>query len=164
MNAGRQTDRCESLNGDYRTEGQVVAIDGRLDRRTAAAHFFREEIVGANAVREGGAEPTRLELIQDESTAITLNLHGPDGLLASRLLPAQDIDCVKGRWQYDGDVKAHSAWLLMAASGGVYWENLSLWRDRNGDLLVNGVYKSRTVLLLVPFGQTQNLFVAFPKL
>jgi len=49
-------------------------------------------------------------------------------------------------------------------SGGVSWEDLALWRDVDGALMVRGTYRSRGAVFLIPAGYTAELFVRFALL
>jgi hypothetical protein len=46
-------------------------------------------------------------------------------------------------------------------SGGVSWEDLSLWRDSDGALMVLGTYRSRGAIFLIPTGNTSKMFMRF---
>lgn len=163
INSAAEINQCEALHGKFEPLGEAIGSDGSISERGAVEHFFREEIVGAQPVNQQANSATMLELIQEEKQGITINIYDSNGLLASRLLQTNNISCIKGRWEYYGEKKGHSAWLLLAASAGLYWEDMTLWLDANGDLLISGVYKTRGALLLVPFGRTEKTFVAFAK-
>lgn len=152
---------CPDLSGTYMPDAEVVHADGSLDSRSALDQFFREEIVGAQAPGQEHGNATELRVVQDDG-GIKVGLNEDSTLLAERQLPARSLRCDAGRWVFKGDKNMHSAWLLLAASGGVYWEDLTLWRDHTGALLVEGRYTQRTLLMLIPFGGTQTLFMAFP--
>ena len=152
---------CPQLTDDYEPVGQVVHADGSLDTRTATEQFFREEIIGIDPVNQQRRVGTRLAVHQDQH-GIELRLYDAEELLATRLLEESMIRCEAGRWRIQGETQFESAWLLIIASGGAHWENLSLWRDDAGDLMVEGVFKRRVALFLVPMIDTQTLFMVFP--
>ncbi len=155
---------CPSLSGSYSTTGEEIRNDGSMAKRPAHKHFFREEIIGEQPINQQEIITNRLEVVHRENNDITLNIYDEKKLIASRLLNAKDISCSStGKWEYKGEIKAHSPWLIIAASAGVYWENLTFWLDDNGDLLVDSLYKSKSILLLVPFARMESTFVAFPK-
>jgi hypothetical protein len=105
---------------------------------------------------------TRLAIVQRDQGDIALSLYEQDKLLATRVLEVAAIRCEGNRWRIEGETQFESAWLLMAASGGAHWEDLTLWRDDNGDLLVEGVFKRRVALFLIPMFDTETLFMVFP--
>lgn len=155
---------CGDLTGRYLPDAEVVHADGSLDSRPAAEQFFREELAGVQALPPDTAPATELRVAQGNDHGVMLSLYDGVTLLGSRSLPAKSLTCREGRWQFKGEKMMHSAWLLFAASGGYHWEDLALWRDRTGALLVEGRHTQRALLMLVPFGGTQTLFMAFPAL
>jgi hypothetical protein len=157
------SDDCTvGLSGHYAPEAEVVNADGSLASRQAAQQFFREELVGEHPLNQADATVTELRVDQDATTGITISLHAGAETLGTRNLPAGSLACSNGRWLYSGDKAMHSAWLLLAASAGYHWEDLTLWRDRSGALVVEGRHTQRALLLLIPFGGTETLLMAFP--
>ncbi|NHN36238.1 hypothetical protein G8764_02905 [Pseudomaricurvus alcaniphilus] len=161
--AGEATD-CANLSGDYGVKSEVVHLDGSLAYRQALEQFFRVEIIGEHPVNQDKIKGDRLRVRQDLiANTLALELYDGDEQLVSRQFESSELSCEAGRWQVKGAKKMASAWLLLIASGGVRWENLTLWRDHNGDLLVEGTHKSRSALFLIPVGDTRTLFMAFPQ-
>jgi hypothetical protein len=155
---------CVDLSGNYAAEAEVVYEDGSLGRRQALDQFFREEIIGPHVVHLKKLTGNRLRVQQDiEANTLELILFANDEQLVSRKLVAKELSCEGGRWRVKGDKKVAPVWLVLMGSGGVSWESLTLWHDHNGDLLVAGVHKTRNVVLLIPFVDTRNLFMAFSK-
>jgi len=155
---------CADLNGNYAAEAEVVHGDGSLGHRQALDQFFREEIIGPHVVHLKKINGNRLQVQQDiEANTLEFMLFADDEQLVSRKMSGAELACLEGRWQVRGAKKIAPAWLLLMASGGVSWEDLALWRDPNGDLLVEGVHKTRNALFLIPMGDTRKLFMAFPK-
>jgi len=165
--SGRETEGlygpdCEDLSGRYLPAAEVVHADGSLNSRLAVDQFFREELVGKHPVNQGDISATELRIEQAVQSGIRISLYNGESLLGSRDLAASSLSCKSGRWLFEGETSLHSAWLLLAASAGVSWEDLTLWRDRVGALLVEGRYVQRSVLMFIPFGGTETLFMAFP--
>lgn len=154
---------CLILTGKFNSEGESITPDGAITTRGAVEHFFREEIIGNQPINQHKSTATTLELIQDQFNAVTIHIYDGNDLLATRLISQEDIQCVDGRWQYRGDKRPESGWLLLAASGGIYWEDMTLWLDNTGNLQVSGVYKMRGALLLVPFARTEKSFIFFAR-
>lgn len=162
---GRQVNSsCQMLTGDYQPEAQLVHLTGSLDKRSAREHFFRQELIGEQPVNTSEFTAIGLNIIHTSETGITLNLLDEQGIVGSRVLASDSLSCQGGKWHYKGDKKAHSAVLLIVASGGMYWEDMVLWRDEQGALLVDSTYKSRGALMLVPVGETQQIFMVFPPM
>lgn len=160
--AGAHTASCADLSGYYSPTAEVVHADGSLDSRSAVDQFFRKEIVGEQPLNLEPVSATQLRLSQDAGNGITLSLYDGPNLLGERHLPTSALTCQDSRWLFKGEKTMHSAWLLLAASGGVHWEDLTLWRDHTGALLVEGRHTQRTLLMLIPFGGTDTLLMAFP--
>jgi hypothetical protein len=162
-NTSGSNEGCRSLSGTYQTIGDLLTPDGQFLQRSATEQFFRKEIIGEHPVNQTFLLATKLIFESTSNGDVIIQLFNESELLVSRKLAAKNLSCKQGRWFYDGEVKGESPWLLVIASGGVNWENLTLWQDDRGDLLLDGLYKTKGLLMLIPFGRTEKTFIAFPK-
>lgn len=154
---------CPILDGEYEPEARIIHLDGSLAVRTAIEQFFREEIIGPHPVNQETTSVDLFTVSRSNLSALEFRLFNQGELLVTRSVAAADIRCEEARWHISGDKLFASAWLLLIGSGGVSWENLSLWRDQSGNLLVQGIFKRRNAIFLIPMGDTESLFMVFPR-
>ncbi|MDA0272589.1 MAG: hypothetical protein O3C68_04990 [Proteobacteria bacterium] len=154
-------ENCAPLEGQFQVTANVVAGDGTLGTRSASDQFFRDEIVGEEVAARVAGSAARLKLSHPIGGDVAIEVYD-ENLLATRILPVGSIKCANGQWLYRGDTQLASAWLLFAAGGGVFREDLTLWKDWNGDLLIEGLLSRKGVLFLIPIGNTEKTFMAFP--
>lgn len=154
---------CNALIGDYRASGTAVRLDGSVDNRSAEDQFFRPEITGEQAQPDRSAV-VALRITHTADGGIDLGLVRDDGTMSVRQLAATRVSCTDGRWTVKGEKDVMSPLMLLMASGGVSWEDLVLWRDVDGALMVRGTYRSRGAIFLIPAGHTSELFMRFDSL
>ena len=160
-----QRGECQDLGGTYSMVGESVRLDGSLERRTAEAQFFRPEIMGDRALPAEGWNPVGLEISHEPDGAIVLALLRDDGSRLDRRIDAAQVDCTEGRWLLAGEKDWSSPWLLLFGSGGATWEDLVLWRDGEGALMVRGAFQSRAVVYLIPVGDiSSEIFIRYELL
>ncbi|MCJ7451406.1 MAG: hypothetical protein MUO39_02890 [Steroidobacteraceae bacterium] len=155
---------CQDLSGDYSPDGTSVAMDGVVDYRSAASQFFRSEIVGKQQEITDGPAPVALRIAHASDGGLVVSLVRADGTQIDRQLDADRLACEQGRWLAKGKKEMGPALMLLVASGGARWEDLQISRDRQGALLVHGIYRSRAVLFLIPTGSTEELLMRFKSL
>ncbi len=151
---------CDSLIGKFSVSGTSVRLDGSMEDRSAAAQFFRPEITGEPA-QPDVPDAVTLSITHAAEGGIDLALLWQDGTLSTRRLEAARVSCTKGRWVIKGKKDVMSPFMLLTGSGGVSWEDLALWRDGDGALMVRGTYRSRGAIFLIPAGNTSELFMRF---
>ena len=154
---------CQDLTGTYAVDGESVRLDGSLDHRTAEAQFFRPEIIGDRAPPAEGWVAADLELSHPPDGGIVLALVRDDGTRLDRSIDAARVSCKEGRWFIEGEKEVLSPWMLLTGSGGVMREDLVLWRDAEGALMVRGTYRSRGAIFLVPVGHTSEIFIRYEQ-
>ena len=155
---------CPELNGTYTVDGTSVRLDGSVDRRATEAQFFRPEVTGGMAPPAEDWSAVRLDVSQSANASIVMSLVGDDGTRIDRQLDASQLSCDRGRWFVKGAKDVSAPWLLLTGSGGITWEDLSLWRDDVGALMVRGTYRSRAAIFLIPTGVTEEIFVRYERL
>ncbi|MEE4163800.1 MAG: hypothetical protein V2I25_14960 [Woeseiaceae bacterium] len=156
---------CQDLSGDYSTDGVSVRLDGSLDRRSASDQFFRPEVVGNDATEDDDPAAVLLRVLHSTDGGIVLHLVLPDGQYRERTLSADTVTCEAGQWLATGKKDRLPAFMLLTGSIGSRAENLQLFRDREGALLVHGTFRSGGLLFLIPTGTTtEQLFMRFPLL
>lgn len=158
--AGTLIGECDGLNGNFSVHGTSVRLDGSMENRTAEAQFFRPEIVGQLA-QPDGPPAVAMGITHTAEGAIDLALLRQDDTISIRRLEATQVSCVQGRWIIKGKKDVMSPFMLLMGAGGVFWEDLALWRDSDGALLVNSTYRSRGAIFLIPAGSTSELFMRF---
>jgi len=151
---------CDGLIGNFSVNGTSVRLDGSMENRSAEAQFFRPEIMGELAQPDGPVAVT-LRITHAAEGGIELALLRQDGTLSIRRLEASQVSCTQGRWIVKGKKDVMSPFMLLTGSGGVSWEDLALWRDSDGALMVLGTYRSRGAIFLIPAGNTSELFMRF---
>ena len=154
---------CHDLTGTFAVDGVSIRLDGSIDKRDAGSQFFRPEIMGDMGP---SAEPAAvaLSVAHVADGGIELALLKPDGSSVVRRLEADRVSCESERWTAKGEKDGMSPFMLLMGSAGVSWEDLTLWRDSYGALMVRGIYRSRGALFLIPAGSTSELFVRFELL
>jgi len=151
---------CDGLMGDFSVNGTSVRLDGSVENRSAEAQFFRPEITGEQKQAEESAAMT-LRVNHAAEGGIDLSLLRQDGTITTRRLEATQVSCTEGRWIVKGKKDVMSPFMLLMGSGGASWEDLALWRDVDGALMVRGTYRSRGAVFLIPAGSTSELFMRF---
>jgi hypothetical protein len=151
---------CDGLIGDFSVNGTAVRLDGSMENRSAEAQFFRPEIMGEPAQPDGPAA-VALRITHAAEGGIDLAMLRQDGTPSIRRLEATRVFCTQGRWIVKGKKDVMSPFMLLVGSGGVSWEDLALWRDSDGALMVRGTYRSRGAIFLIPAGSTSELFMRF---
>ena len=151
---------CGGLTGNFAVNGTSVRLDGSVGTRSAEAQFFRPEIMG-DLAQPDGSPAAYLRISHATEGGIDLTLLRQDGTPVVRRLEAAQVSCEQGRWIVKGEKDVMSPFMLLMGSGGVTWEDLALWRDSGGALMVLGTYRSRGAVFLIPVGNTSELFMRF---
>jgi len=151
---------CDGLTGSFAVNGTSVRLDGSVDNRSAEAQFFRPEIMG-DLAQADGSPAAALRISHPTEGGIDLALLRQDGTPSVRRLEAARVSCEQGHWIVRGEKDAMSPFMLLMGSGGVTWEDLALWRDSDGALMVLGTYRSRGAIFLIPAGNTSTMFMRF---
>ena len=151
---------CDGLTGNFAVNGTSVRLDGSVDNRSAEAQFFRSEIMG-DLAQPDGSPAAALRISHATEGGIDLTLLRQDGTPSVRRLEAARVSCEQGRWIVKGEKDVMSPFMLLMGSGGVAWEDLALWRDSGGALMVLGTYRSRGAIFLIPVGNTSEMFMRF---
>ena len=158
-------DGCPDLAATYSADGTGVKLDGTVAHLGADAHFFRPETAGDHAMQPGDAPAIALRVVHTADGDIDLTLLRADGTQLERRLDGPRLSCDHGRWLAKGTKDWTPALMMAMGSMGARWEDLVLWRDLDGSLLVHGIYRSRGAFLLIPVGATtEELFVRFELL
>lgn len=158
--ASPPTGGCAGLQGRFSANGTSVRLDGSVEARSAEAQFFRPEITG-QPVQTDAPAVQALRITQTAEGGIGLTLMREDGTSSERWLEASRVACAQGRWNVNGKKNAMSPLLLLMGTGGTTWEDLVLWRDVDGALMVRGTYRTRGALFLIPAGNTSELFMRY---
>lgn len=156
---------CQTLSGTYDFYGENVLEDGTLDVMSAAELLFPDEVQGMFPERTSPLTGTRLVVEQSTSESLLLQLYDESELLVEREVPTAELVCESGHWQLDSSAQSvTSGWLWLMGTGGIESQQLSLWRDAAGSLLIQSESKMRGAILLVPYGDHRSWFVAFEQL
>jgi hypothetical protein len=155
---------CPELAATYSVDGTSVRLDGSIDYRAADAHFFRPETAGGSAMQPGDAPAAALRIAHAGDGSIDLTLVRTDGTELVRRLERQSLSCDEGRWLAKGVKERMPVIMLAMGTMGSWWEDLLLWRDVDGALMVRGIYRSHGAVFLIPTGTTSELFVRFDLL